>query len=181
MQGGMGRPSGGPMGGMGSMGEMGGKGMGGMMGAMSGRGRGPGMGAGMGGIPGAADAAKLVKLTRTDFLIQFIWQPPTADKPVKPIDEIRKDLIAAQSDEKNKGAIAAADFSKVEQQLDQESEKRSMDLIKAQDASAAKAANSATPTPPGPGGAVTPAAPATPAVPATPGVSPTVPNASAPR
>ena len=70
---------------------------------------------GMGGI-GRADGAawagttakkKLVTQTRTDFLIQFVWQPPTAEKPAKPIEEIRKELAAAENDEKNKGAVAA--------------------------------------------------------------------------
>jgi len=170
MQGRGGRPGGG--GGEGP-GGMGGSGMAGMMGGMMGRGGSMGFGNNAGGV----DAKKLVKLTRTNFLIQFVWQPPTAEKPAKPIEDIRKDLIAAESDEKNKGAIAALDLSKVEQKLDQASVKSSENLIKAQDALATKAASAAN--------AVAPGAPATQptptAAPTTPSGTPVNPTAPAPR
>ena len=171
MMGGM-QARGGRMGGVGGGGGdsgMGGQGMAGMMGGMMGRGRNAGFGNNAGGV----DAKKLVKLTRTNFLIQFVWQPPTAEKPAKPIEDIRKDLIAAESDEKNKGAIAALDLSKVEQKLDQVSVKSSENLIKAQDALETKAANAAN---------AAPGAPATtPATPTTPGGTPANPAVPAPR
>ncbi len=147
--------------------EMGGPMMGGRGGGMS-----SGMGRGMAFGTNPAETKKVVKLTRTDFLIQFVWQPPTAEKPAKPIDEIRKALLAAESDEKNKGAIAAVDTANIEQQIDQDSVKRSMDLIKAQDA-AAKAAATTPPTAP-----VAPVAPAAPTTPAA-GAAPATPAATA--
>ena len=98
----------------------------------------------MGGMGGAAAKKKqLVTQTRTDFLIQFVWQPPTPDKPAKPIEEIRKALAAAENDEKNKGAVAAYDSTKLEKQLEQESIKGSQNLIKA--ATSAPAAAPGTP------------------------------------
>ncbi len=165
-----GMPMGGPPGRtqgetIGALGGRGGGMPGGMMGGMAGM-KGRGMNFGLN--TGANDAKKLVKLTRTDFLIQFVWQPPAADKPSKSIDEIRKDLEAVESDEKNKGAIAALDISKVEQQLDQESVKGSENMIKAAEAAEAKAAKA-----PAPGTAAAPAAPgAAPAPGATPPATP---------
>ncbi len=59
--------------------------------------------------PAASDTSKLTTLTRTDFLIQFVWQPKKAeDKPKteedlhKAIDEERKKLVDAQ---KNKSEV----------------------------------------------------------------------------
>ena len=141
----------------------GGKGPSGLMSA--GRMGGPG---GMGGIrPGfggndlGGTKAKLQTLTRTDFLIQFIWQPPTAEKPAKPIEEIRKELLAAETDEKNKGAVRAVETAKVEAALEQESIKEARDVIKNQEASRAA-----------PGTPAPPAASQAPATPATPGGGP---------
>ena len=148
------------MGGMAAaMGGRGGEGGGSpLVGGRPGGGMGSAMGRGMGlgamGMGNTAASKNLVKLTRTDFLIQFVWQPPTTEKPARPIEDIRKELVAAETDEKNKGAIAAVDSAKIETQLDEDSVKRSMDLINKQEA-AAKAAT--------PGGAAAPGAPATPA------------------
>lgn len=98
------------MGGMGGMeGGMGGYGGGAMPGMMPGMGRGMGMpgemGMGMGmGMGSAAAKKKLTTLTRTDFLIQFVWQPLTDDEKPKPeeikdrLAEIRKNLTEAQKD-----------------------------------------------------------------------------------
>ncbi len=128
--------------GAGRMGYPGSGGSGGP-GGMSGR-------AGFGGGVGApADGKiKLQTLTRTDFLLQFIWQPPTSEKPAKPIEEIRKDLLAAESDEKNKGAVRAAE-TVTEQALEQESIKGSRELLKGQEANKARtpAAPAAAPAP----------------------------------
>ncbi len=172
--GGMGGPGGpGERMNMAMMGEgpmAGGRGMGGMMAGPGSMGSESMMrGFGQGRMGGSADAKKkLVTKTRTDFLLQFVWQPPTKEKPAKPIDEIRKDLIAAQSDEKNKGAVAALDSSKQEEQLEKASIKGSDDMIKAQAASATKAA--------------APVAPATPAGTAPAGTAPagTAPAAAGP-
>ena len=175
----------GMMSGSGRMGSSGGEMMGGSGGMSMGMmGRGGRMG--MPGMPGAAtEAQKLVQLTRTDFLLQFVWQPPTAEKPTKTIDEYRAELAAAESDEKNKGAMAAIDISKVEQQLDEESVKGSKNLIKAVEEQVAKANKTATPgTPVAPGttpGVVPPTTPApaspseTPATPANPAPGATTP------
>ena len=185
--GGMMMPGGGPGRGGTDPSMMGGM-MGGMMSGMMG-GRGPGMSGGMmSGMMGGMnqEAKKLVKLTRTDFLLQFIWQPSTTEKPTKTIEEYRADLLAAESDEKNKGAMAAIDTSKVEQKLTEESIKGSQNLIKATEEQVAKAVNAAGtgatgttpagPAAPGAGPAAAGAAPATPgAAPATPGAAPAVP------
>jgi type IV pilus assembly protein PilM len=136
-----------------------------------------GMEGGMGRGAGAADPkAKLVTQTRTDFLIQFIWQPPTPEKPAKPIEEIRKALLEAENDPKNKEAVRAYDPVKIEEELEKDSIKGSKELISKVE-QAAKAAN----TPPGPGAvpgsipnpAMSPA-PATGGAPAT-GVNPPAP------
>ena len=149
-------------------GMMGGGRMGGRAGEMMG---GPGMMPGMMGGTGADAKKKLVTQTRTDFLIQFVWQPPTAEKPAKPIEEIRKLLADAQNDPKNTGAYAAYDPEKIEKQLDEASDKGSQAVFsKIQEAT--KAANqgpNAGPVPtPGPGATAVPPAGTAPA----PGVTP---------
>jgi type IV pilus assembly protein PilM len=58
------------------------------------------MGAGM--MPNDPKAPKLVTLTRTDFLIQFVWQPPKPEERLKPeelkakIAEVTKQMREAQ-------------------------------------------------------------------------------------
>jgi type IV pilus assembly protein PilM len=84
----------------------------------------------MGGMTGKADTkAKVVTQTRTDFMIQFIWQPPTPEKPVKSLEDFRKALVEAENDPKNKQAIAAYDPAKIEKQLEEDSIKGSKELI----------------------------------------------------
>ena len=134
---------------------------------------GPGMMPGASGSGGAVDKKKLVTLTRTDFLIQFLWQPPTTEKPGKTIEEIRKLLLEAENDPKNKQAIAALDPTKLEQQLEQDSIKGSRELIKSKGAPT----NPATPPPVAPPAA--PTAPATPA-PAGPASNPPAPGTPPP-
>jgi type IV pilus assembly protein PilM len=111
-----------------------------------------------GGMSGAAKDKKapVVTLTRTDFLIQFIWQPPTPEKPAKSIEEIRKALADAENDPKNLEAIRAFDSSKIEKQLQEVSEKGS---------AAVEAAKAAKQNPGAPG------APGAPGFPA-PGIAP---------
>jgi len=69
----------------------------------------PGMGMGynmgVGFNPNDANKVKLVTLTRTDFLIQFVWQPPkpgegpqTPEELQAKIDEATKQLSEAQKD-----------------------------------------------------------------------------------
>ena len=99
-----------------SSGTMGAGGSGGMNSGMMGMGGGMGSGGmmdprmmsggmGMMNPPGAATKKNLTTLTRTDFLIQFVWQPPTAEEmPKTPeefktkIEEITKELTDAQKD-----------------------------------------------------------------------------------
>lgn len=67
---------------------------GGYGGEYGGRGGGPGAG----GVPGAED--KLIKLSRYDFIVQFVWQPKTrAD---------RKELAAARAEAEQAAAAAVA-------------------------------------------------------------------------
>ena len=126
-------------------GKMGGGGMGGP-GMMNRAGMMAEMGGMMMGGPmmgGATKKAPIQTQTRTDFLIQFVWQPPTADKPAKTAEEIRKLLTEAQNDPKNKEAIAAYDPVKIEKQLDEESTKASQ--AKTQEALKAQGTNGAIP------------------------------------
>jgi len=165
-------------GGMGGRGAYGGGAGGASYGTMMGRGPGmggPAMGMPMG--PGSSkDAQKrLLTRTRTDFLIQFIWQPPTPEQPGQPIEEIRKALVEAEKDQKNTGALSAIDATKQEEQLEKASIKSSNEIIKAQDAAIAKGAAGQPAT------GVTPAAPNAPATgpapaPAAPGVAPPAPG-----
>lgn len=119
----------------------------------------------------------LVTLTRTDFMIQFIWQPPAADKPGPTIEDIRKKVLEAENDPKNREAIAAFDSNatKIEQQLEQESLKGSRDLI----SKAEEALKSATPPAPGSAAVATPGVPAPPVAPGAPAAAP-VPSPSQP-
>jgi len=150
---GMGPEAGGRMGGMLNSGSMGSQ-FNQMMGSDT---RG---GMNMGGAAGKDNSAPVVTLTRTDFLIQFIWQPPTPEKPAKSIEEIRKLLTDAENDPKNLEAIKAFDSSKIEKQLQDVSEKGSASV------EAAKAASQQPPA----GGFPAPGAPGQPGVPSQPGV-----------
>ena len=122
------------------------------------------------------NAKKLTTLTRTDFLIQFIWQPPAPDAQIESQEEIRKKLAEAEADEKNKGAVPIPK----EDDLAKLSEEKSKQLIEAVEkkvrefeakakAEPAKAASpkapasvpGAAPAPTGPAGIVDPGAPST--------------------
>ncbi|AMV37656.1 type IV pilus assembly protein PilM [Planctomyces sp. SH-PL62] len=158
----------GMMGGRGGrMGEMGGMpGMeGGMMGMM-----GPGgmMGSGYGrrGMGTGADAEKDIrKLTRTDFLLQFVWVPPAPteeDKAKTPEEllearkaellEITTKMIEA---EKGKSAVTVPVEAEIEKASTKQSDEIDSEINKALSAPAAGAAGA-------PAGKETPAAPAAP-------------------
>jgi type IV pilus assembly protein PilM len=128
-----------------------------------------GGGPGMGGTS-AAKKTPVVTQTRTDFLIQFIWQPPTPEKPAKPIEDIRKALVEAENDPKNLEAIKAFDSTKIEKQLQEVSEKGS-DSVRTKAIEAAKAAGQ-LPGAPGAPGAPAGTAPAGAPTPPAPPVAP---------
>ncbi|HEY2158494.1 MAG TPA: type IV pilus assembly protein PilM, partial [Isosphaeraceae bacterium] len=149
------RKSMGPMGGRPGMGSMGGSG--GMMGMDQSR----MMGAMMGSVPGMPNAndplAKmLTKRVRTDFLIQFVWQPPAPDSKPEEIAEINKKLRDAEADPKNKGAVqvseealASATEAAAKQNLDVQTKAAEAQAK----AAAAAPAPGATPTTGAPGAA----------------------------
>ncbi len=153
-----------PKGGMGGPGGMGG--MPGMAGggSMEARMRGGMMGA-MPGAPGANDpmAKMLTKRIRTDFLIQFVWQPPTPDTKPEEVAEIQKKLREAEADPKNKGAVTVSEEAMAS--ATEAAAKQNLDAqAKAAEAQAKAAAAAPTATP----GATPTAAP----TPGTPGATP---------
>jgi type IV pilus assembly protein PilM len=142
---------------------------------------------GMPGTPGmmsmmsqgkAADAPEELKLTRTDFLIQFLWQPPAPDAAVKSVDEIYKELKDAQT--KHKGSITVTESEEAEfaKATTAKAEKAVAEKQKAVDAlingappnGGTAAAPGTSPAPAGtsPAPAPTPPAGTAPAVPPTP-------------
>ena len=134
---------------------------------------------GGGGTTGGMNSNKknpLVTQTRTDFLIQFIWQPPTTEKPLKTREEYQTLLVEAENDPKNKEAIRAYDPGKIEKQLDEESLKGSQGIInKLEAANSAAAKGTGIPGAPGKPPAATPPPAGGPATPSG------GPNAGAPR
>ena len=91
---------------------------------------------GMSGMAGPADLTKrITMLTRTDFLIQFIWQPPKPEDQPKDAkarmekrDEIAKLLLEA---EKNSSVVTSRRESDIEAALEATSLKQSEELNKA--------------------------------------------------
>ena len=128
---------------------MGQRGMMGSMGAMGG-----GMYGQMGGVQ--ADLKKqMTTLTRTDFLIQFVWQPPKEEERPK-TDEERSEKLKAEAAklteaEKNNPAIKVSK-EEMEKELDAASRKKS-EQMKTQIGAAAGqpggVAPGGAPTPPG--------------------------------
>jgi type IV pilus assembly protein PilM len=157
----MGPSSGGPM----SGGMMGGK--------MLGGGR---MGSGMesmygGGMNPMADAASkknVTMLTRTDFLIQFIWQPLKAEEKPKNDEELQAklaDIVKLLADaDKNQAGGSAVKEADIEKASKQQSDMVDTALQKATTA----AQKSVVPAPAGAGAAVAPAPGAVPAPSAAP-------------
>ena len=162
----------GQMRGMGGMGGMGGPGMAaGMRGGMQGMEGMRGMMAGMGGnmMYGGAGTAQadlkkqLRTLTRTDFLIQFVWKPLPADQRPK-TDEERAEMLKKKAEElteaeKNNPAVKVSKED-MEKELDAASRKKSEQLD-----TQVKSALGAGTGQPGAPGAVVPGGPARPAMP----------------
>ena len=77
-----------------------------------------GMYPGMGMMPNDPNAPKLVTLTRTDFLIQFVWQPPKPEERLKgeelktKVAEVTKQMRDAQKNS-TEVVIREADLEKV--------------------------------------------------------------------
>jgi type IV pilus assembly protein PilM len=132
--------------------------MAGMMASMRGMGegmRGMGMGTAMG-MPGATgkDANKDVKyLTRTDFLLQFVWVPVTPDAQPKTPEELKTRLedIVKKLSEAEKAYTPDTSTAKLEETIEAESLKKS----KALDSAVEKALGGTAPAtgaPPAAGG-----------------------------
>ena len=131
--------------------------MGGAMGGMMEGGG--GMMPGMGGMAGGADAKKLTTLTRTDFLIQFIWQPVKPEDQPKDAEELKtkfqeevKKLVEAQKNSE----IKIPSEAELEKAAIAQSKAVENDLLQVQQKAAAAAAAQGQRT-------ATPAAGATPA------------------
>ena len=183
----MSRAVGGMGGGYGASGSGGPRGMTEMMrGMMMGSG-GAGMMGRAGMIPGAgAEAKKLIKtLTRTDFLIQFLWKPtPAEELPEDP--EQRKAKLEEQAAkakdlfEKMNQAESQKNSSAVTIPSAEEIEKASRQKTSELEAAITKAVTTlATPAPDATAGAAVAPGAAPPGVPAAPGV-PTPPGAAKP-
>lgn len=201
---------GGMMGGMGQMGQMGarGRGMGGGMGegmsAMAGMGSGGyGPMAGMAGQANAKSKDKIeeLTLTRTDFVIQFVWQPLAAGAEPRKLEDIQKELTDAAA--KVQGAIkpvSPAEEQQIAKESREASEKIEAKAQKAFEAQLQKGAAAGQPAAPGqppaapgtppaagasapaapPAGATTPPAPPPTAAPAGKGGAATTPAAGSP-
>jgi type IV pilus assembly protein PilM len=107
------------------------------------------MGAGMMGPLGDAAKKNLTTLTRTDFLIQFVWQPPKPEEMPKTPDDLRTKLEAIVKDvteaEKNKSAVTMPR----ESDLEALSRKQSQELTSALSKQAVAANAAAAPGTPG--------------------------------
>ena len=94
------------------------------------------MGGGMmGGMPGSAAAAAAAKkdvqyLTRTDFLLQFVWIPPKPGSLPKDPEELKKRLEEEDKKLADAEKAYAPDVStaKIEETLEEESRKKSQAL-----------------------------------------------------
>jgi type IV pilus assembly protein PilM len=113
-------------------------------------------------MPNDPNKAKLVTLTRTDFLIQFVWQPPKPEERPKTPEELKTKIAEAykqlaEAAEKNKADVVVPKDS----DLEAASRKVSQEVVNALN----KAAAPSAPTPGAPAAtpAPAPAAPATPA------------------
>jgi type IV pilus assembly protein PilM len=113
------------------------------------------------------DEKNIKYLTRTDFMIEVVWQPPDPTKPPEDLAELGKKIREAES--KTKGATKTP--VELEKALEDASKKASDQAVNK--LNAAQGAGGTTP----PGSA--PAAPANGAVPA-PGATPAAPGNAAP-
>jgi type IV pilus assembly protein PilM len=195
--GGSGAAAGGSSSGSGGMGGSGG--MSGMMAARGGAGMARGYGGGMGGgemgqmdlssmmsnmrpgMPAGKTKSKAeikeTTLTRTDFMIQFIWQPPDPTKPLEDLAEIHKKLDEAAK--KNQGAIKPLDLAAVQAIERKSAEATQKALILQQQVLEGPPAGT-TVTPPGGNAPGTPPAAAAGQPTATPPAAPPAAGAQAP-
>ncbi len=127
---------------------------------------------GMPGIPGKNQPEKST-MTRTNFMVTFIWQPPGPDEEPKNLDEIRAELTKAE-EEAGQGVIVRLSEEDLEA-VTKQSAKRQQEAVKKQIEAvagvAAKAAESKD-------GATTPTGSETAAPAPTP--TPAAPDATAP-
>src|SRR5262249_14350766 len=132
----------------------------------------PGMpyGMGMGGMPNDPNRPKLVTLTRTDFLIQFVWQPPTQEGPAKSAEERKAELTTKIAEVTKQMREAEAKKSNTVVTLPKET-----DIENASKAASREVENAATKPAAPAGAAAGPAAPA--AAPATGAPAPATPAA----
>ena len=120
---------------------------------MGGRG---GMMPGMrGGLMNQGEEIKPTYLTRTDFLIQFVWQPPKPGELNTPeqVQEKIKEMAKQMTDEEVKAKSAVVVTPK-EQEIEAVSAKQSQEAINALNKAAGPAAPGAMPTPPATGAPV---------------------------
>jgi type IV pilus assembly protein PilM len=126
----------------------------------------PGMpyGMGMGMTPGDRNQPQLVTLTRTDFLIQFLWQPPTQEGPLKSPEERQAEFTTkvaeatkAMREAEAKKSNAVVTLPK-EEAIESASKAASREVEKVLSKSAAPAGPAAAPAT----GAPAPGAPAAP-------------------
>jgi type IV pilus assembly protein PilM len=129
------------------------------------------MGGMMGNAPGAVSKKDYKMLTRTDFLLQFVWVPVLPDAQPKTPEELKTKLeeIATKLNEAEKAYTADAS-GKLEEQIEAESLKKSKALDSALDKAFGGANAGANAAPQAGGGPNIPAPPA--------GVAP---NAAAPK
>jgi type IV pilus assembly protein PilM len=149
---------GGGMGGQVNMGSGAGSGMMRDMNASMGRGTmGAGMGGGgaIGGTPGAVSKKDLKLLTRTDFLLQFVWIPVKPESLPKTPEELKTKLDdeAKKLSEAEKAYAGESGSTKLEEAIEAESLKKS----KAIDSAIEKAAPGANAPGGAPGGNIPPA------------------------
>jgi type IV pilus assembly protein PilM len=124
---------------------------------------------GMGGLlPNDPNRPKLVTLTRTDFLIQFIWQPPAQEGPAKSAEERQAELKTKIEEVTKQMREAEAKKSNTVVALPkaEDIEKASQAASIAAESALSKAASA--PAGPGPGTAPPAAGPAAPVAPAAP-------------
>jgi type IV pilus assembly protein PilM len=137
-------------------GMMGGAGMmgGGMGNAMGGGGLGAG-------VPGAVSKKDVKWLTRTDFLLQFVWVPVRPEAQPKTPEELKTKLeeIAKKLSDAEKAYTADTSTAKLEEAIEAESKKKSQALDSALEKAFKGAAGGAA-APPASGGPDIPAPPA---------------------
>ncbi len=107
--------------------------------------------------PNDPTAKMLTKRVRTDFLIQFLWQPPAPDAKPEDQGEIQKKLTEAETAKENKGAVPVSEDAMAEAAA--AAAKKKVDAATKAIEAQAKAAAAQ----PAPGAAAPGAAPAAPA------------------